>query len=87
MGLFQPTHLILILVIVLVVFGAGRLPELGSAVGKTIRGFKDSVRELHDESPSAATVAACATCGAHPHPGQRFCGECGTALAKALPKP
>ena len=39
-GLFQPMHLIIILVIVLVVFGAGRLPEIGSALGKSIKNFK-----------------------------------------------
>ena len=33
-------ELIIILVIVLVVFGAGRLPEIGGALGKSIRNFK-----------------------------------------------
>ena len=37
------TELLVILVILLVVFGAGRLPEIGSGLGKAIRGFKDSV--------------------------------------------
>lgn len=44
-GLFQPMHLILILVIVLVIFGPGKLPEIGSAIGKTIRGFKQAMNE------------------------------------------
>lgn len=44
-GLFQPMHLLLILVIVLVIFGPGKLPELGSALGKAIRGFKQSMNE------------------------------------------
>ena len=35
-----PTELIIILVIVLVVFGAGRLPEVGGALGKGIRAFR-----------------------------------------------
>ncbi|HTY20922.1 MAG TPA: twin-arginine translocase TatA/TatE family subunit [Geobacteraceae bacterium] len=37
---FGMPELIVILVIVLVVFGAGRLPEIGSALGKSIKNFK-----------------------------------------------
>ena len=37
---FGMPELIVILVIVLVVFGAGRLPEIGGALGKSIRNFK-----------------------------------------------
>ncbi|MGV8056669.1 MAG: twin-arginine translocase TatA/TatE family subunit [Smithellaceae bacterium] len=44
-GLFQPMHLIIILVIVLVIFGPGKLPDIGSAIGKTIRGFKKAMNE------------------------------------------
>ncbi|HUJ68708.1 MAG TPA: twin-arginine translocase TatA/TatE family subunit [Syntrophorhabdales bacterium] len=45
-GLFQPTHLIIILVIALVVFGPSRVSDLGSSLGKAIRGFKKSMSEL-----------------------------------------
>jgi sec-independent protein translocase protein TatA len=37
---FGMPELLIILVIVLVVFGAGRLPEIGAALGKSIRNFK-----------------------------------------------
>ena len=37
-----PTELIIILVIVLIVFGVGRLPEIGGALGKSIREFRQS---------------------------------------------
>jgi sec-independent protein translocase protein TatA len=40
-GIGMP-ELIVILVIVLVVFGAGRLPEIGSALGKSIKNFKNA---------------------------------------------
>jgi sec-independent protein translocase protein TatA len=43
-GLGMP-ELIVLLVIVLVVFGAGRLPEIGTAVGRAIRGFKKGLSE------------------------------------------
>ena len=38
-------ELLLVLVIVLVVFGAGKLPQLGEGLGKAIKGFKKSVHE------------------------------------------
>jgi sec-independent protein translocase protein TatA len=47
-GLFQPMHLILILVIVLIIFGPGKLPELGEGLGKSIREFKKAMREGQD---------------------------------------
>jgi sec-independent protein translocase protein TatA len=44
-GLLQPMHLLVILVIVLIIFGPGKLPELGSSIGKAIKGFKRSMEE------------------------------------------
>jgi sec-independent protein translocase protein TatA len=43
-GLLQPSHLIFILLIVLILFGPGKLPELGKGLGKGIREFKDALR-------------------------------------------
>jgi len=42
-SLLQPTHLIILLVIVLLLFGAKRLPEIGRSLGTGMREFKDSV--------------------------------------------
>jgi sec-independent protein translocase protein TatA len=55
-GLFQPMHLIIILVIVLIIFGPGKLPEMGSSIGKAIRGFKKTMAEP-DEKPEAISEA------------------------------
>jgi sec-independent protein translocase protein TatA len=44
-GLFQPMHLILILVIVLIIFGPGKLPELGEGLGKSIKAFKKAIKD------------------------------------------
>ena len=43
-GLLQPVHLFFILLIVLILFGPGKLPELGKGLGKGIREFKDAMR-------------------------------------------
>lgn len=44
-----PTELILILVIVIVIFGAGKLANLGGALGKGIKDFRTAVKEGQDE--------------------------------------
>jgi len=72
-GLFQPTHLILILVVVLIVFGPGKLPEAGKAMGKALRDLRDSFAGDDDddkkekvaieggEKPAKKTTAAATT--------------------------
>ena len=49
-GLFQPMHLLVILVIVLIIFGPGKLPELGSSLGRAIKGFKKAMSEPEEKS-------------------------------------
>ena len=44
-GLLQPMHLILILAIALVVFGPGKLPQIGAGLGQSIREFKKALNE------------------------------------------
>ena len=44
-GLLQPTHLLIILGIVLLIFGPGKLPELGSSIGNALKGFKKAMEE------------------------------------------
>jgi sec-independent protein translocase protein TatA len=48
-GLISPWHIAILVVILLLAFGPKRLPELGSAVGKTITGFKQGLAEAQDE--------------------------------------
>lgn len=43
MGLDNPIHLLLLLVILLLVFGAKRLPEMGRSMGHGLRGFKEAI--------------------------------------------
>lgn len=91
----QPTHLIIIAVVALIIFGPSRLPELGRSVGKTIKEFQSATREAtqgltpeiaKSESPvvssAAPIVQANATCKSCDKPiavGAKFCAECGAA--------
>ena len=54
-GLFQPTHLIFVLAIALLIFGPRKLPELGQGLGKGIRGFREAIRGI-DEAPEGSSV-------------------------------
>ena len=56
-GLFQPTHLIVILVLCLIVFGPKKLPELGKGLAEGIRGFKDGLKDQPQRVATAETKA------------------------------
>jgi sec-independent protein translocase protein TatA len=57
-GLLQPTHLLLIFGIALLVFGPKKLPELGKKIGESIRGFKSAMKE-REESSAKLTIPLC----------------------------
>jgi TatA/E family protein of Tat protein translocase len=87
MGVFQPWHLIVVLVIVVMIFGPGKLPELGKAVGD---GFRELKRSTSEEptvpapaalQPSPISSIACPTCQAAVPNQSRFCGTCGSAMS------
>ena len=57
-GILQPTHLLLILGIALLLFGPQKLPQLGRGLGEAIRGFRDGIQSTgskaiddHDSAP------------------------------------
>jgi sec-independent protein translocase protein TatA len=52
-GLFQPMHVLFILVIALVFFGPGKLPELGAGLGKGIREFRKAMADGAKEAGAA----------------------------------
>ena len=56
-GLFQPTHLLVIVGIALLVFGPKKLPELGKGIGEGIRGFKSAIKAEEDNAPTAISSA------------------------------
>jgi sec-independent protein translocase protein TatA len=64
LGLDNPLHILFLLILLLLVFGAKRLPEMGRSLGSGMRGFKDSLSgehghaELTPAAPSATRERA-----------------------------
>jgi sec-independent protein translocase protein TatA len=54
--LLQPWHLIVLAVVVFLLFGAKRLPELGKGLGEGLKGFKEGIRGISDPPPPAQNV-------------------------------
>ena len=82
-GVLQPWHVIVILVIVLVIFGPGKLPMLGKAVGDTVRDFKKAVSDEPKAETTTPTALGpgmreCSTCHKPVPVADRFCGACGS---------
>ena len=84
-------ELVVILVIVVVIFGAGRLSEVGGALGKGIREFRKTSTLEQAATPATAAPAVptvvvenkCPSCATVNPTGQVFCGQCGTRLTRA----
>jgi sec-independent protein translocase protein TatA len=58
MGLDNPLHIAFLLIMLLLVFGAKRLPEMGRSLGSGMRGFKDSLSGEHEQAHEHDGVAA-----------------------------
>jgi len=65
MDIFAPSHLLILLLIILVIFGPSKLGDVGGALGRAIRDFKKAMNEPEQSpqparavSPPASTVAA-----------------------------
>jgi sec-independent protein translocase protein TatA len=54
--LFQPWHLILLAIIVIVLFGGKKLPELGKGLGEGLKGFKDGMKGITSDDKPADTA-------------------------------
>ena len=83
-GALQPGHLIVILVIVLLIFGPGKLPELGKAMGDGLRELKKATggEDSKDSATATATTTAAPTSAtvtpisAAPTVAARACPSC-----------
>lgn len=57
MGSLSPWHWLILLAVVIVLFGAKKLPDAARSLGKSMRIFKSEMRELQNESKTEPTVA------------------------------
>jgi sec-independent protein translocase protein TatA len=57
-GLFQPTHLLIVFGIALLVLGPKKLPELGKGIGESIRGFKAAMKADEEKPADNKTIVA-----------------------------
>jgi sec-independent protein translocase protein TatA len=91
MGLDNPIHIAFLLVLMLLIFGARRLPEMGRSLGSGLRGFKDALGGEGAQSllaaqhaPGAAAVSAAASASV---PGASASAAEGPDVAPAPPAP
>lgn len=75
-GLLQPTHLLVIMFIALVVLGPGKLGDLGGQLGRGMREFKQSVNGAEHLALSSGG-GFCTDCGAKGEADAQFCPKCG----------
>ena len=54
--LFTPTHMIVVLVVAFLLFGARRLPELGKGLGEGLKGFREGIKGITEPSTPTPTV-------------------------------
>lgn len=57
MGLDNPIHIAFLLIVLLLVFGAKRLPEMGRSLGEGLRGFRDSMSGEGGRAPALSEIA------------------------------
>lgn len=91
-----PLELVIILLVLVMIFGASRLADLGGSLGKGIKEFKKNVQDDEKDeatiAQSSATPASgdaisavrCASCGTLNVAGSKHCSNCGAAIAATV---
>ena len=82
---FGPWEVVIILVILVIIFGAGRLTNVSNAVGRGVREFRTAVQEepkADTTQVAAAPPVVCAVCQSPNPAGNKFCSACGSAMSK-----
>jgi sec-independent protein translocase protein TatA len=63
MGMLKPWHIIVLVVVILLLFGARRLPDLAKSVGQSLKIFKSEVKDLRDDDEPKSTTTGDAHTG------------------------
>jgi sec-independent protein translocase protein TatA len=72
MGLDNPIHIAFLLILLLLVFGAKRLPEMGRSLGDGMRGFKDAISGEGTPTAAQPQAAAQPALYAQPEPAEKL---------------
>lgn len=86
----EPTHWMLILLLLLLLFGAKKIPELGKGLGEGLKGFREGIRGVTDPVPAQAvqqTAAIGGQQGAGPSKASYKCPNCKNILTANAPNP
>lgn len=81
MGLDNPIHIAFLLILVLLVFGAKRLPEMGRSLGGGLRGFKESLNGESSQAALGSHQAQTTPMAAHDAPTPASVAEPGDSAA------
>jgi sec-independent protein translocase protein TatA len=76
-GIVEPGHLVLILLIGLLVIGPGKLGDLGGSLGRGIREFREAT-DGRTPTPALPAGRYCGKCGAAQETDAKFCAACGS---------
>jgi sec-independent protein translocase protein TatA len=80
-GPIGPIEGLIILAVVVLIFGVGKLSDVGGALGKSIREFRRAARE--PDEPEQIAASHCTNCGNELRGEEKFCAKCGTPVAAA----
>ncbi|MBO0854640.1 MAG: Sec-independent protein translocase subunit TatA [Nocardia sp.] len=80
MGSLSPTHWVIIALVILVLFGAKRLPDAARGLGRSLRIFKTEMNEMHSEGSGSQGQSAAPTQSA---PGELPSGQSANPAAQA----
>nr|WP_092609024.1 Sec-independent protein translocase subunit TatA [Actinomyces ruminicola] len=83
----KPTHIVVLLVLVLLIFGANKLPEIAGSIGKSMKVFKKEVKELREDEDAPAVQQPPAQIPQQPQQGTYYTQptQPGQAAPQAVP--
>lgn len=83
----QPAHILLLVLVIILVFGANRLPDLARSVGQSLKIFKKEIKELGDDDKPSSTSSSSTSSSASATPRDERDGSTTTTRSSAEQPP